>query len=122
MTEATTAAPVERELRLKFTVDGEAWFKVGGAGANCDAIERVDGGYEVHRGPEVVRVEAPDVQYFRQSPRPGYAQERRDAASTVPRFAEPQADGSFRCRDCGVTKRTLHAMRIHYGKTHSAER
>jgi hypothetical protein len=117
--EAATPA-IEKELRLKFAISGgDSWFKVGGDGANCDAIERVDGGYEIHRGSDMVRVEAADVQYFRQNPRPGFAREQREqAAKNQPTYAEPLPDGTWRCKECGFEAKKLHSLKVHHGHVH----
>jgi len=117
MQEATTVA-VKRELRLTHPIDGETWFSVG---QNCEAIERIDGGYEIHRGSSVIRIEPHRVDSFVQDPRPGFAQQQRDAASDVPGFATKNADGTWTC-SCGAVKRSLHALKIHHGKAHGGER
>lgn len=116
---AKAAATVRRELRLSHKVEGDDFFSVG---YNCDAIERVDGGYEVHVGSKLLRVESAHVASYVQDPRPGYAQEQRDAAVTdVPSYATKLADGTWQCA-CGETKRTLHAVRVHHGRAHGSER
>ena len=116
--QATTK--VRRELRLLHPVDGERTYIVG---ENCDAIEKNGNGYNVHKGAALIHIGEHRVDHYFQDPRPGYGQEQRDAAeSALPSYAEQLDDGAFYCKACGTEKKTLHALKTHYGIAHGGER
>jgi len=94
---------------------GERVFEVG---SNCDRIERVNGGYEVIRGSALFRLSASRVDYFHQDPRPGFEIERANAARELPTYAKAEKDGTFSCTLCAANLRTVHALRVHHGRSH----
>jgi hypothetical protein len=119
MQQANSDPTVRKRLTLIFPVDGSTVYTVG---ENCDAINPMPGGgYEVVKGSEVRHVPATRVDHYFQDPRPGYEQEQRDAGKDLPSYAEALADGTFLCRDCNHTAKTVHALKVHHGKRHPAQ-
>lgn len=112
---------MRRVLTLKSPLRNETrWVQ----GENCDAVEHVDGGYEIHVGSAMLRVEGDKVDHFEQDPRPGYAHEQANRATDLPSFAKQEPDGSFTCTEprCGKNVKKLHALRVHHGTVHGGER
>jgi len=113
---------MRQALHLKHPLDGAMSYELNVEG--CVRIEPLaGGGYEVHIGTRLVRVPESRVDYFVQDPRPGYAHEQRNRErEELPSYAVPADDGAFTCKECGAGAKTLHALKIHYGRSHSARR
>src|SRR5689334_13704833 len=108
--------PTKKSLHLVFPVNGTHVYTVG---ENCDSIIRLaDGGYEVAQGPDQYTISPERVAHYFQSPRPGYAEEQRNAEKPLPAYAEALEDGTFLCKACNHTAKSLHALKVHHGKAH----
>jgi hypothetical protein len=116
------ANQIRRALHLVTNVEGKAMFVVGED--DCQAISALPGGagYEVTLGAKLLRIPEHRVAHFEQVPRPGYEQGQRDAKRELPSFAIDNGDGSFTCKECGASARSVHALKTHYGRAHGDQR
>lgn len=118
-TETAEPAKVRKELHLVTPVHGERVYVVG---QNCDAIEKNGAGYIIHKGSAMFDVGHGKVDHYFQDPRPGYANElAAKAEKEAPSFGKKLDDGSWQCM-CGHEAKTLHSLKVHYGKAHSGDR
>lgn len=103
-----------KKLELTAPLDGETEFSSGGNGENCTDIRRADGGYAIHNGNARRVVPDNQVRVYREELRPGVTRERE-----APKFADRAGDG-WKCKACKFEAPTLHAVKVHHAKVHTA--